>query len=224
MMAKGSIHPTYPVAPLLTQYRRTPGLSPTFAADVLPLRSDWLDALPDDQLAYALQRLAASALPVSFHSAAIIRHVRFLRHALAHLLRGQDALVDRLSRCVTPGEAYHIPGLGPGFWSAVVRLTNLATTPLWCPAVERGLHAIGLFPEKPRGHSQRLAALLGGHEQLRGMAPDLKTAQFDDFLERVSRMTGRELPSSSTDTSAFAWAVGQEEIRRAVREVRTQIP
>src|SRR5207244_525149 len=99
-----------------------------------------LDAMPDDQLAAVLAEFAARVLPVSFHAAVFACEVKFLRHTLAHLFRGQDALPNRLARCATPGDAYHVPGLGPGFWSALVRHAD-ATLPHWCPATECGLAA-----------------------------------------------------------------------------------
>src|SRR2546423_821290 len=83
-----------------------------------------------------LRRVAESALPVSYHPGVFAREVRFLRHALTHLIRGRDPLPERLARCITPGEPYHVPGLGPGFWSAVVRDLRPESAPLWCPATE----------------------------------------------------------------------------------------
>ena len=53
---------------------------------------------------------------------------------LIDLAKGLPPLPERLARCVTPGEAYHVPGLGPGFWTPYVRLLDPGTIPLWCPA------------------------------------------------------------------------------------------
>ncbi len=67
----------------------------------------------------------------------------------------------------------------------------------------------------------RFATTLSGNEQVQEVAPELTPFQVSDFLERVSRMSGRELPPA---TAGFAWAVGPEEIQRALREVRIRSP
>lgn len=218
-MAKDSPHRRpLPLIPLLAQYRAAPDLRADHAA---PQLTDF-DSLTDDTLADALQRVAASAGPVAFHADAARREVRFLRHALGHLFRGHDPLAERLGRCVTPGEAYHVPGLGPSFWAVVVR--GVEPLPVWCPAVERGLRALGLFPESARSYSERFAATVAGCERVREVAEDLTPRQVSDFLERVSRVTGRELPAAATCGAALGWGVGAEAIQQAVREVRVRYP
>ncbi len=212
-----------PLRPLLAQFRASPDV-PAPAASLPALNPLLLDSAPDDILTSELRRIVEAALPVCFHTGVFAREVRFLRHALAHLLRGEDPLPDRVSRCVTPGEAYHISGLGPGFWAVAVRATQVSTIPLWCPAIERGLAAIGLLPDHPRGYAERFAAVLAGCARVREVAPELDADAISRFLERVARMRGRELPPTASDAAAFAWAIGPEEIRRAVREVRTRLP
>src|SRR5262249_36358719 len=148
----------------------------------------------------------------------------FLRHALSHLFRGQDPLPERLARCHAPGEAYHVPGLGPGFWSAVVRSLDPETVPHWCPAIERGLARLGVLSAGGRGAAGRFATVQEAWKRARHLAPGLDAAQFAVFLERVSRTAGRELAPAVTAQEAFAWAVGGEQIRQAIREVRTRVP
>jgi 5-methylcytosine-specific restriction protein B len=218
-MAKDSPHRrSLPLAPLLAQYRAATDPRADRSAPRLPDP----DALTDDALADALHRVAASAVPVAFHPGTVGREVRFLRHALAHLFRGCDPLAERLGRCVTPGEVYHVPGLGPGFWAAVARAGGLA--PLWCPAAERGLRALGLFPENLHSYPERFAATVAGYERVSEAAEDLTPAQVSDFLERVSRTTGRELLPAAAGHAALAWGVGQDAIQQAVREVRVRCP
>src|SRR5262249_7299351 len=148
------------------------------------------------ELADELRRLAERVLPVCYHPAVFRREARFLRHALAHLLRGHDPLAERVARCVTAGGAYHVPRVRRRGLAEIARLLDPETIRLWCPAVERGLRALGLFPDTlPCGCAERFAAMLAGFERLRRAAPDLTTPQLCDFLERVSRMTGRELPA-----------------------------
>ncbi|MBA4189622.1 MAG: hypothetical protein C0467_16680 [Planctomycetaceae bacterium] len=206
-----------PLAPLLTQFRATFDLRADPSPVFLPAD---LDHTPDAALADELQRFAERVLPVVFHPAVFRREIGFLRHALSHLFRGHDPLPERLARCVTPGEAYHVPGLGAGFWSAMVRAS--APLPVWCPAVERGLRMLGLFPENPRSVAERFAATLTGYEQIRVAAPDLTPFQVSDFVERISRMSGRVLPPSANQ--AFTWSVGTDDIQRALRTVRSQVP
>jgi MoxR-like ATPase/uncharacterized protein (DUF2461 family) len=229
-----------PLAPLLVQFRAA---SDSRADTLSQFQPTDLDHIPDTALAMALERFAASVLPVVFHPGVFRREIGFLRHALSHLFRGHDPLPDRLARCVTPGEAYHVPGLGPGFWAAIVR--TVAELPVWCPAVERGLRMLGLFPDGPRTAAERFAATVAGCEHLgiqnsspkaggetdqtppslRGKGVGgLGLFQVSDFLERVSRMMGRELPPCATDPTAFAWAVGADVIQQAIREVRVRYP
>lgn len=218
-MAKDCAHRrTLPLTPLLAQLRADSNPR----ADILPnFQPADLDHIPDATLAEELQRFATQTLPVVFHPGVFRREIVFLRHALSHLFRGHDSLPERLARCVTPGEAYHVPGLGPGFWAAIVRANG--TLPVWCPAVERGLRMLGLFSESPRSAAERFAATLAGCERILAFAPELSPSQVSEFLERVSRMSGRELPPAATEP-AFAWAVAPEAIQQAVREVRTRYP
>jgi 5-methylcytosine-specific restriction protein B len=221
-MSKGSARRVLPLQPLLAQYRAESSPASVNAPGSFPPPNQ-LDATPDDRLAATLGEFTARVLPVSFHPAVFAREVRFLRHALSHLFRGHDSLPDRLARCVTAGESYHVPGLGPGFWSALVRLAD-AAMPAWCPATECGLATLDLFPATPHGgYAERFAAFLAGCDRVREAAPDLDANQLSDFLERVARTTARQLPPAA-GPEAFAWAVGPDEVRRALREVRTRVP
>ncbi len=210
-----------PLIPLLTTYRsccvslRDRASVPAFVTVA------FLDTATNDQLGVALSEFAERVLPVGFHPALIAGRVSFLRHALNHLVRGADPLPDRLTRCVTPGEAYFVAGVGPGLWSAVVASDRV---PRWCPAVERGLLRLGLLREVPGDTRTRFDAVCRAWEAIRQQAPDLTGAEIDDFLERVSRMTGRELPTAPGGAGAFAWAATADEIAQAVREVRSRVP
>jgi 5-methylcytosine-specific restriction protein B len=224
-MTRGSARRrSLPLLPLLAQYLSAPGsgLSGTLRVPALDIKE--LDTSPDEILASGLEQFAASVLPVNYHPNVFRTRIRFLRHALTHLLRGQDPIPERLSRCITPGEAYHVSGIGWGFWAAVATSLDPETIPLWCPAVERGLRVLGMFPENPRGVAERFAAVMEGCSRIRKAATGLTTTQTVDFLERVSRMNGRELPMSAAGVEAFAWSVGPEEIRQAIRVVRTRLP
>ncbi|MBA4065684.1 MAG: hypothetical protein C0501_18595 [Isosphaera sp.] len=200
-----------PLGPLLAAFR------PSAADPAAPPPVELLDT-PDDPLAAGLERFAAAWLPVVFHPGVFRREARFLRHALAHLVRGHDPLPDRLARCVTPGEVYHVPGLGQAFWAAAAHAADPAAVPIWSPAVERGLAVLGLLTAS----AGRVAAVLDGCAAVRRAAPDLTPAQVSEFLARVARVTGRELPPA--DAHPFAFAATPDDVRRAVREVRTRTP
>lgn len=218
MARTGPPSPTLPLGALLTQFRACrPGCPPSPV--VIP--EHW-ERLSDEEFGNELLRLAARVLPVVFHGPVFVSRARFLRHALVHLWYGQDPLPRRLARCVTPGETYHVPGVGPAFWAAVVRSLD-PDLPVWSPAVEAGLVRLGLWSATGTGMEERFTAVCAGLARVRAVAADLSAEQACHFLARVGRMTGRELPSH-TEPEAFSWSAGAEAVRRAVREVRTRTP
>ncbi len=210
-----------PLMPLLSAFRAARA-----TATVSPpsLSAEVLDTATDEQLASHVSHLATLHLPVNFHLGVVAERVRFLRHGLNHLVRGQDTLQDRLARCVTPGEAYFIPGMGPGIWSVLAAAVDVGRVPRWCPAVERGLLRLGIIREVATETRSRFAAVGLGYEVIREHAPDLNAADVDDFLERVARMTGRELPTIPGEAGAFAWGATPGVVEQAVREVRSVVP
>jgi hypothetical protein len=221
-MVKGNRRRSLPLGPLLAAFE--PGRpEPIRAAGCLDVAL--LDTADDATLADALAAFYAAAHPIPFHPPAPGRTVRFLRHALNHLARGQDPLPDRLARCLTPGEAYAVAGFGPTFWAAVVKALDPDRHPLWCAATERGLERLGLIPEPPAGVAARFAAVLRGYEAVRSADPQLSASEIDHFLERVGRMAGRELPAEPTASpAAWTWQPDPERVRQAVREFRTRTP
>lgn len=209
---------TLPLVPLLASFR-TAHAAPASALPAVGCA----DTATADELAAAVRAFLDASLPVSFHSDLVAAQVKFLRHALNHLSRGEDPLADRLARCVAPGEAYFVPGLGPGFWSALAAGAHPAA-PRWCPAAERGALRLGLLREVPADARARFDALGRVVEVVREHAPELSAADASAFLERVARMTGREFPADAARPGAFAWAATPARIERAVREVRTRVP
>lgn len=205
-----------------------PALAAYLTADLAPpgaVRADWLadlDSLSDADLAAAVTPFYPQVCPLALHPSAGAARVRFLRHALNHLARGQDPLPDRLARCATPGEVYAIPGLGRTFWAAVVKALDPGRHPHWCPATERGLVRLGLL-DGASAVGARFGAVMRGYEVVRAAAPELDAARVDDFLARVGRMAGRELPAGPSATGR-AWGPDPERVRAAVREVRVRRP
>lgn len=220
-----------PLRPLIEAYRATvseSGPTPLVTA-CAEATADWLnpgflDSADDRALAEKLVAFYTAVQPVPFHSTAITCRVRFVRYAINHLLRGHDPLPDRLARCATPGKVYAVPGLGLTFWSAVVKAINPDRNPLWCPATDAGLKRLGILPMLPDCIAPRFEGVQHGYRVLGEMAPDLTAWQLDDFLARVGRMAGRELPTEPLDASVWSWTPDPERIREAVREVRVRTP
>jgi MoxR-like ATPase/uncharacterized protein (DUF2461 family) len=212
-----------PLDPLVAVYRAGEACpAPTVpAADWL--RPAVLDTAPDAELAAAIGPFYAATHPLDLHPGAVAARVRFLRHALNHLVHGQDPLADRLARCLAPGEAYAVPGLGRTFWAAVVAALDPDRHPHWCPATEAGLIRLGLLDPAPAAVGPRLAAVLQGYDHVRAAAPDLSAPAIGDFLARVGRMTGRELPADAT-AAGRAWGPDADRVRAALREVRVRRP
>ncbi len=221
-MPSGNRTRALPLLPLLTAFRRQNGTAPS-APSRTRLEAAFLGTAPDDQLASALESFAAESLPVVFHSGVWTRRVRFVRHALNHLFRSTDPLPERVARCVAPGEVYFVPGLGPGFWSAMLASADPERTHVWCPAVETGLSRLGLISDIPSDVRSRFDAVLRACDAIREQAPDLTAADVATFLECVSRVSGRELPTAG-GPHAFAWAATPARIEQAVREVRSRSP
>ena len=223
-MPHGNRTRTLPLVPLLSAYRasRVP------AREAVPrpalATAQFLDTATNEQLALALGSFIDAHLPVTFHQTLVASRASFLRHAINHLIRGEDPLPDRLSRCSTPGEPYFVPGLGTGFWSALAGSIESNRVPRWSPAIERGLLRLGLIREAIGSVRSRFDAICRACDVLRESAPDLTAVEVGDFLERVSRLTGRELPTTPGGPNAFAWTVTPEEIAQAVREVRARLP
>ncbi|HEX4614087.1 MAG TPA: AAA family ATPase [Urbifossiella sp.] len=216
--------------PLLDQFRAVPAVTPTPAEDAIrAAAAEWfhaafLDAAPDDRLAAQLTCFADIVLPLPFHRDVLTRRVRLVRYALNHLARGHDPLAVRLGRCVSPGGIYHTPGLGPTLWAALAQSLDPDRHPRWCPAVEAGLTRLGLIRPDGGDAAGRFAQTLAAYGPLLSANPDLTAPALDDFLARVGRMTGRELPADPTPAADLTWGTDPEPVRNALRAVRTRTP
>ena len=186
------------------------------------LTERFLDSADDATLAEAATRFHTAVCPILIHPAVTTRRIRLIRHGLNHLVRGADPLPDRLARCVTPGGAYQVPGLGPTFWAAVAKAAHPDELPLWCPATEAGLARLG-HPVTGGTAADRATAVSRGYAAVRAVG--LEPWQADDLLERLSRMAGRELSAvANPDPAGWAWGVGPDRVKRAIREVRSRVP
>jgi uncharacterized protein (DUF2461 family) len=229
-------HGRLPLAPLLHSYvtgglpdaaelGRLPGLGARFAA-VLGATARFLyphfvDRASDADLADALVRFYQASVQPPLHEAALRRRLGIVRHGLAYLLRGLDPLPAKVEACVQPGGAYHVPGLGPVFWSALVQGLRPARHPGWTPAVLTGVQRLGLARWAPGdGPAVVYASLLQAYARIQVAEPSLTALPIDHFLTLVAAVEGRNLhrPTSEPDPDPVTAAVRQTRARRPLRE------
>ncbi|HET6574281.1 MAG TPA: DUF2461 family protein [Fimbriiglobus sp.] len=213
-----------PLGPLLVAYRaRRAEVAPTDA--VRSARSTWLnepflDRSSPAVLAESLLGFYRAVVPVPWHEDVVARRGGMIRHGLSHLLRGQDAVGARLARCAVPGGPYHVPGLGPAFWSAAAKALDPDRYPLWSPTVAAGLARVGLVrPDAGHDLASSWTAAAVAYEVVLTSHPDLLAADLDAFFVAVANLEGRELGSSVSPADRLPDAIAQ-----ALRELRTRTP
>ena len=206
---KKSTREHLPLAPLLHAYTRAgipspaelhhlPGLGPRFAAilsaSVKFLFPDFLDSAPVEQLAEALTRFYEACVEPPLHAETLRRRAGIVRHGLAYLLRGRDPLPVKAAACLSASGAYHVPGLGPRFWSALLQGLEPSRHPGWTPAILAGLDRLGLASRR-RGDGPEViyAALLSAYARIQALEPALSALHVDHFLTLVAAMPGRNL-------------------------------
>src|SRR5262245_31437979 len=148
-----------PVAPLLRAYTdggvpdaevlgRLPVLGPRFRAVLAApdglLNGEFLDTAPDAVFRAALTDFYRQCVHPPLQLAALQRRAGLVRHGLAHLLRSPGPLPQKAERVLAPGGAYHVPGIGPAFWSALFQALDPVRHPAWLPATVAGLRRLGL--------------------------------------------------------------------------------
>ena len=230
MKASFGVH--VPLAPLWNSYvsaglpsaaelGRLPGQGPRFSAVLSAtarfLYPAFLDEASDADLCAALLRFYEAVVDPPLHADAIRCGVGIVRHGLGCVLRGRDPLPARMEACLAPGGPYHVPGLGPAFWSALFQAAQRARRPGWTPAVLAGLRRIGLDCwASGDGPTAVYAGLLGTYERIQTLAPAANALHVDHFLSLVSSMKGRELTSRGFDHA--------DAVADALRRVRSQAP
>jgi MoxR-like ATPase/uncharacterized protein (DUF2461 family) len=183
---------TYPLTPLLAAFREATRAAETPGVDRW-LTGDFLDTADPQAFVTRLTDFYHAAVPDGWHADAVPAYRGILRHGLGHLVRGTDPLPDRLDRCLRPGGAYFVPGLGRTFWAAAVQAA-VPTRPRWTPAVEAGARRVGLLPARlPVGSAAAFGVLCDGYAALLRSHPDLSAPRLDAFFAAVARMRGREI-------------------------------
>jgi MoxR-like ATPase/uncharacterized protein (DUF2461 family) len=200
-----------------------PGLGRRFAAvqaaSATLLTDVFLDSAPAAEFATGILHFYEACVQPPLHAETLQRRAGVVRHALAHLRHCADALPRKIERCLSPGQPYHVAGLGPAFWSAVLQALNPMCHPGWTPALDAGLRRLGLASWRahdPPGlaYGRRLDA----YDQLRARAPALSAQHFDHFLSLVAHMRGRDFWSGSPGQSFGP------DVAAALRHERARVP
>jgi MoxR-like ATPase len=228
---------TLPLAPLLQAYQAAglasgarlaelPVLGPRFTA-VLAARSQFLnDAFLDDATEAEFQGVLTEfyercVLP-ALQSETLRRRSGLLRHALSHLMRGPDPLEIKAERCLAPEGAYHITGLGPAFWSAILQGLEPLSQPAFMRGVVAGLQRVALLGDvrhvPPVVVYRQLKRVYG---QLLAEHKELSALHLDYFFNLVAGMQGRELWSA---VDRLAGVASGAEVDALIRAERTRLP
>jgi MoxR-like ATPase len=207
--------------PGLGELGRLPVIGPRFAAVLSAsakfLYASFIDGADDLDFADAVCRFYDACVSPPVHRDVLRRRVGIVRHGLAYLLRGRDPLPLKFENCVAAQGAYHVAGLGPCFWSALVQGLQPMPHPAWTLATLSGIQRLGLARvRRGDGPAAVYAALQSAHAQLRTLAPALSAVHIDHFLTLVAHMQGRRL--------AGLGETPQETITRAIQQARAHRP
>jgi hypothetical protein len=245
---KSALRPPLPVVPLLRAYVEAgppreddldslPGLGPRFqairAASQELLAEPFLDSAGAAEFQAALARFYEACVRPPLHGAVVRCRAGALRHALGHLRRCAEPLPRKVGRCLDPDGPYHIAGVGPAFWSALLQALD-PHCPGWTAGTTAGLRRLGLFPADGRRPSQVYAAVLETYRWLRSLQPGLTAQHLDHFLTLAGTMQGRDLWSGTTAELDLAALIRRERARlplrrrlkqqgRALHEARQQL-
>jgi MoxR-like ATPase len=199
-----------------------PGLGPRVRA-VLAARAEWLndatlDTAPAAHFQAALLHFYRAVVVPPLHAAALGRRAGLVRHGLAHLLRSPDAVGVKLGRCLDAAGPYHVPGLGPAFWSAAAQALDPDRHPSWTPPVVAGLRRLGLLGGRGgNGPGEVYTALAASYSRILAEEPGLTALHLDHFLTLVARMRGRDLWSGADAADPLPALARQERGRVPLR-------
>jgi 5-methylcytosine-specific restriction protein B len=224
-----------PLAPLLHAYLahgisrveelgKLPGLGPRFQA-ILAARTEFfneafLDTARESALQTALAGFYEKCVPLPLHADTLRRRCAIVRHGMAHLLRGADLLPQKVERCLASDGPYHVNGLGPVFWSALVQALDPSQQAAWTPSVVSGLARLGLASWRTHDRPARVyAALQEAYAQIRERAPALSALHIDHFLSLVAAMRGRDLWSGKDRLATIL-----PDLPELLRQERSRLP
>jgi hypothetical protein len=221
-----------PLAPLLRAYRaalpsledlgRLPGLGRRFqairAARHTVLSDTFVNQAGEREFQEGLAGFYAACVQPPLHAETLHRRSGIVRHALSHLLHGAGPLPDKLEHCLTAAGPYHVAGLGPAFWSAIVQGLEPLRHAAWTPAVVAGLKRLG-FADGPTtgGAGSIYSALLEAYARIRALEPTLTALHVDHFLTLVAAMRSRDLWSGQ---GALEWPGLAVDLPTLIQQVR----
>jgi 5-methylcytosine-specific restriction protein B len=238
---KKSTRQHLPLAPLLHAYARAgvlntaelhhlPYLGPRFAAILSAtakfLYADFLDNASAAELSDALARFYEACVQPPLHVETLRRRGGIVRHGLAYLLRSRDPLPIKAAACVDVSGAYHVAGLGPQFWSALLQALSPQRHPGWTPAILAGLERLGLATWRRSDRAEIVySGLMSAYDRIQAREPALSALHIDHFLTLIAAMRGRNLPvhspseRGSEEVCSIAAAIQRERARLPLREL-----
>jgi MoxR-like ATPase/uncharacterized protein (DUF2461 family) len=219
---------THAGVPSTAELHHLPGLWPRFAAilsaSVKFLYADFIENAPASDLADALVRFYEACVRPPLHVETLRRRAGIVRHGLAYLLRGRDLLSVKAAACLSAKGTYHVAGLGPAFWSALLQALQPSRHPGWTPTILAGLDRLGLANvRRGDGPEAVYSTLLSAYTRIQAQEPALSALHIDHFLSLIASMRGRNLPRhddliADMERASFAAAVQHERARLPLRE------
>ena len=186
------------------------------------LSETFVDGAGTDEFQAALLPFYEACVQPPLHGEVLCRRAGMVRHALAHLLRCPESLARKAVRCLAADGPYHIPGLGPAFWSALFQGLDPLRHAGWTPATVVGLHRLGLARWPAHADpGQVYQAILRAHGHLHGLEPDLTGLHIDHFLTLAALMQGRDLWSGAVRLDGTGPGL---DLQALLRQERVHLP
>jgi MoxR-like ATPase len=208
-----------------TELSQLPGLGPRFRAVLTAseglLAEAFVDGATQEEFQYALVRFYEQCVQPPLQVATLCQRTGLVRHGLAHLLRCPDPLVRKAERYLTVDGPYHVAGLGPAFWSALLQGLDPAHTPAWTRPVVKGMQRLGLarwsVQDRP---GQIYAAIFENYAQLLRGETGLSALHLDHFFSLVGAMRGRDLWSAAPHLGTAL----RIDVAAIIRQDRARVP
>jgi hypothetical protein len=229
--------PALPLLPLLRAYTsaglparedlaRLPALGPRFAAILSAreglLSEPFLDDAGPAEFETILTRFYEATVRPPLHGAVVRRRAGLVRHALAHLVRSPDALALKGRRCLGVDGPYHVAGLGPAFWTALLQALDPGRPAAWTPATAVGLRRLRLARWPAHAAAAEIyAAHLRACAAIQAHEPALSGLHVEHFLTLVALMQGRDLWSGGRRMEAAGTGIDLDAV---IRQERTRLP